>query len=68
MLPIVGNINSSEPIDLKIWIHGDAAFATYLAIRKVDTESLTVRYTDIYYRVDGVWQLVHSHQSGLIEQ
>ena len=68
LFPIIGNINSSGPIDLNIWVHGNAAFATYLAIRRTGTESLTVRNTDIYYRIDGVWQLVHSHQSGLIEQ
>lgn len=67
-LPIVGNINISGPMDLNIWVHGDAAFATYLTMRKMGTESLTVRNTNIYYRIDGVWQLVHSHQSVLIGQ
>jgi hypothetical protein len=63
----VVSISISEPIDLEIWVHGDAAFATYLVKTEAGKKSATIRHTDIFYRIDGVWQLVHSHQSHLIQ-
>ena len=67
-LPVIGKTTISGPIDFNVWVHGDAAFATYLTIMKIGTEPLTIRNTEVYYRIDGVWQSVHSHQSVLKEQ
>lgn len=63
LFSLVGNISSSDPMDLKVWVHGDAAFATYIFKTRIGEKSVTIRITGIYYRIDGVWQAVHSHQS-----
>jgi len=66
-IPASGGVRVSDPIDLNVWAHGEAAFATYL--RKVETGAKkwsTLRMTAVFYKIDGVWQLVHEHQSVLM--
>ena len=65
--PALGQVKASEPIDLKVQVHGDAAVATYLRKTQMGEKRwATIRMTGVYFRIDGEWLLVHEHQSMLM--
>ena len=61
------NVHVSEPTQLKVQVNGDAAVVTYLQTNEYDSLGVqranTLRVTDVLFKVDGEWQIVHSHQS-----
>ena len=63
--PLLQGIKISGPIDLKVWVHGDAAFATFLTKAEVAGVSSTIRNTTLYINSSEGWKTVHQHQSNL---
>ena len=65
-------VRVSAPMQLKVQVHGDAAFATYLQNNEYETFGVqranTLRITNVFFKVDGEWRMVHSHESHLIAQ
>jgi len=59
------------PHDISIHVHGDSAWAEFYwdfnAKRRTDGAPLTThgRETQVYWKVDGRWRLVHVHYSGM---
>jgi ketosteroid isomerase-like protein len=57
-------VKITPPIDLKVHVKGDAAYATYRSTEQLgDEPSFTVRRTEIFVREQGVWYLIHAHRS-----
>jgi len=63
--PLLQGIKISGPIDLKVWVHGDAAFATFLTKAEVAGVSSTIRNTTLYINSSEGWKTIHQHQSNL---
>ncbi|MFP6892109.1 MAG: nuclear transport factor 2 family protein [Opitutales bacterium] len=52
------------PMDLKVHVKGDAAYATYRSQEQLgDGPPMMVRRTEIFVREKGAWHLTHSHRS-----
>jgi len=67
IIPLDRSIKYSDPIDLKVWTHGETSFATFLLKREIGkTRWQTIRVTHVYYQFNGLWQLVHLHESILM--
>ena len=57
-------IKIGPPVDLKVKVKGDMAYATYRSTEQLgDNPSFTVRRTEIYVREKGEWLLSHAHRS-----
>jgi len=59
------------PRDISIHVHGDSAWAEFywdfVAKRRTDGSPITThgRETQVYWKVEGRWRLVHVHYSGM---
>jgi hypothetical protein len=59
-------LSSPSLSDVRVRVYGDVAVATYLDTTKVTIDGKAgddFRYTDVWVRRDGRWQLVASHGS-----